>query len=229
LVVDLNREEYFFDLSRLPKAEQEYYEKITPIIEGLLIDLKKRNCLRIPSREETAQLLKVLKDKDEMSLSLNMIYRLFSQERLADFLEKTKGYFADASMSYMLMSQLYLHFLTDVELFRVIFLFYLKRGKEEIFNDNMTLNPFLTRLKKVSPRYAKLIEEELDVRLRNSLAHGIYRIEGATFFFYEHIGKLNNPTPLALDVLLTKWKKQHLMYHCLLQVIAERLRNRELC
>lgn len=220
----MDREKYFFDPTKLPEGEREYYDKIRPILEGLLNELKRKNCLRRATLEETVHLIKIMKDKDETALSLNMVDRIFrSGEELQIFLERTKGYFTDSSLTFLHLSQLYFQFLVSIELFRVFLLFYLKRGKKQLFTDSMPLTPFLNVLKQVSPKYGKLIEDELDIELRNSFAHGTYRIEGPTFLYYTNIGELENPTPIPLHELWIKMKNHNLIYHCLAWLVSEKL------
>ncbi len=222
----MDREKYFFDPTKLPDGEREYYDKIRPIFEELLNDLKRKNCLRRATLEETVHLIKIMKDKDEIALSLNMVDRIFRSEgELKRFLEINKDYFKDSSLAYLHVSQLYFQFLVSIELFRVLLLSYLKRGKKQLFTDSMPLTPFLNALKEVSPKYGKLIEDELDIELRNSFAHGTYRIEGPTFLYYTSVGELENPTPIPLHELWIKMKNHNLIYHCLAQLVSEKLRE----
>ncbi len=89
----MKREEYFFDPNKLPDGEKRYYEKIRPILEGLLNDLIEKKYLRKATREETVQIIEIMKDKDEIALSLNMVDRLFrSGEELENFLERNKEF-----------------------------------------------------------------------------------------------------------------------------------------
>jgi hypothetical protein len=222
----MNREKYFFNSTKLPEGEKKYYNKIRPILEGLLNDLKKKKCLRRATREETIHLIKIMRDKDEIALSLNMLNRIFkSKEELQKFLTIAKDYFTDSNLAYLYVSQLYFQFLVSTELFRVFLLFYLKRGKEHEFKDTMTLRSFLDALKRVSPKYGKLIEDEIDIKLRNSFAHGLFRIVGQTFIYYMNVGELKKPISIQLHELWIKMKNHNLIYHCLVQLVTEKMKE----
>ncbi len=89
----------------------------------------------------------------------------------------------------------------------------------------MSLVPFLDRIKEISPKYGRLIEDELDIQLRNSFAHGTYRIDRQAFYYYSNVGELENPTPIALSDLWIKMKNHNLIYLCLVQLVSEKMRK----
>lgn len=228
----MSREKYFFDPNKLPAGEKAYYEKIRPIIEGLLNDLKKNCCLRRAEFEETKNFIILMKDKDEIGMAFNRIVELFSSsQKISKFMEQNRDYFTDQDFSYLFMSQLYFLSLVHIEMFKNFLLFYLKRGSKQKFKDKMTLGPFLLKLKKVSPVYGQLIENELDIGLRNSFAHGLFHIEvkpgtEPIFIYYDDLGKLRNPISIPIAELMKKRKNYNIIYLTLASLIAEKMEEK---
>jgi hypothetical protein len=225
------KENYFFDPNKLPRGEREYYDKISPIIEGLLNDLESQDWLRKASVEEIIQFIGIMKDKSEIALAHNRLTEIFDNpERLSFFLKNNREYFTDQQFSYLFMSQLYFLFLVYVEMFRSFLLFYLKRGPGFIFKDRMTLGPFLAALKKCSPKYGEQIEKEMALNLRNAFAHGLFQIvmheREPALMCYRNLGELNRPTSFPLSKLLIIWKNHNILYMTLAHLMAKKMRAR---
>lgn len=77
----MNRERYFADPEKMPAEERKYWFKVRNILEGLLNDLKERNCLRRATQEETLHFIALMKDKDEIAMSLNMLGRYLKMKK----------------------------------------------------------------------------------------------------------------------------------------------------
>lgn len=83
----MHREEYYFVPNTLPAGDRAYYEKVKPIIDGLLDDLKKAGCLRRAEVEEMRNFISLMKDKDEMGLAFNRISVIFeSSQKVSEFI-----------------------------------------------------------------------------------------------------------------------------------------------
>lgn len=94
----------------------------------------------------------------------------------------------------------------------------------------MTLNPFMRGIKRYSPRNGRLIENELDIDLRNSFAHGLFRIEirdrtEPRLLYYKSLAELENPAQIPLSKLMIKMKNHNLIYHCLVHLVSEKLKE----
>jgi hypothetical protein len=171
-----------------------------------------------------------MKDKDEMGLAFNRIIEVFeTPQKTSDFIEQNKTYFPDDnSFSYLFMSQLYFLSLVHMEMFKNSLLFYLKRGSGYKFRNKMTLSPFFSRLKEISPVHGELIEKEFDIDLRNSFAHGLFHIDVKTgtlpdFNYYNDLGNLRKPVSISLVELMKKRKNYNIVYITLAYAIAERM------
>ncbi len=225
------KEDYFFVPTKLPAGEKAFYDRIRPIMDGLLEDLKINGCLRRATAPETAFLIKLMQDKDEHGLAFNRFQSIFlDKPTIDDFIKMNGKYFDGEDLSYLFISQLYFLSLVHVEMFRNVLLFYLKRGKRERFNDKMTLGKFFVKLKEVSPVNGELIKNELEPFIRNSFAHGLFAIENRIgedpfLLCFKSIGELENPTRIPLAELLIKRKNLNIIYMTLADLIAEKMRK----
>jgi hypothetical protein len=222
------REDFFYDVSKLTKEERKYSEKLRPVIEGLLTDLNKCGVLTRRTTPETRVILDVLKDKEKIVLAQNRLTLLFGDlERFPEFLKANEPFLEGEDLSYLYLFGEYFLFLAFIEGFKNTLLFYLKRGGCWRFDDNMTLGHFLRVLKGCSPEYGKLLEDELDLRLRNSYAHGLFRFgiddDGSSpvLLCYGDLGDLASPRKVSVPELLEAVKRHNILHMTLVTTIAD--------
>jgi hypothetical protein len=219
----------FFDPDVLPIAERQYYDKMKPIITKVLTELKYQCLLEQKEVIETAQVIAIMQDKEQMSKTFNMINNIFENENsVYDFLEKTKDYFTNERLSYLYFSQLCLLFLNYTELFKDFLIFYLRCSGDVPFMEKMTLSPFLDALEKVSP-YGKLLKNEFNVMLRNALSHGLYhleKIEGTPkIYYYSSLKRLDKPKVISLAEFHALMKKINLLFLILTESFSEMIKK----
>lgn len=205
-----------FDPNILPPIEKQYYDKMKPIIIKILANLKYQCLLGQKPIIETAKLIAIIQDKEQISKTFNIINNIFENENSTnDFVEKTRDYFSGQQLSYIYFSQLCLLFLNYTELFKDLIIFYLKCSGDLPFKEKMTLSPFLNALEKFSPE-GKYIKNEFNVALRNALSHGLYhleKIEGSPrIYYYSSLKKLDKPQVISLVDFHTMMKKINLLF-----------------
>ena len=83
----------------------------------------------------------------------------------------------------------------------------------------MTLGQFLKRLKEVSGTKGKMLAKEIDVNLRNAIAHGLFWMDGVDTVYYEDV-TLKSQKRIRLDNLWNT-RKQSIITQCLINFVAD--------
>jgi hypothetical protein len=221
----IQRRDNFFDPDVLHFEEKQYYDKMKPIINKILTDLRYQCLLEQKEIIETAQVIAIIQNKEQISKTFNIINNIFEDENSAnDFIEKTKDYLTNERLFYLYFSQLVLLFLNYTELFKDFLIFYLRCSGDLPFKEKMTLSPFLDALERVSP-YGKYLKNEFNVMLRNALSHGLYhleKIEGSPkIYYYSSLKKLDKPKVISLAEFHVLMKKINLLFLILTESFQE--------
>lgn len=221
----IQRKDNFFDPDVLPLAERQYYDKMKPIINQILSDLRTQCLLEQKEIIDTAQVIAIIQDKEQISKTFNGINSIFENKNsVNDFLEKTKDYLTNERLSYLYFSQLVLLFLNYTELFKDFLIFYLRCSGDLPFKEKMTLSPFLDALERVSP-YGKYLKNEFNVMLRNALSHGLYhleKIEGTPrIYYYSSLKRLDKPKVISFTEFHVLMKKINLLFLILTESFSE--------
>ena len=221
----IQKKENFFNYDSLTTSEKQYYDKMKPIINKVLADLKYQCLLEKKKIIETAQVIAIIQDKEQISKTFNIINNLRENENYVnDFLEKTKEYLTTEDLFYLYFSQLVLLFLNYTELFKDFMIFYLKCSGDLPFNEKMTLSPFLDALEK-SSLYGKYLKKEFNVKLKNALSHGLYHLEtikeNPKIYYYSNLKKLDKPTIISLTEFHATMKKINLLFLILAESFQE--------
>ena len=85
---------------------------------------------------------------------------------------------------------------------------------------NMTLGDLITQLERVSEGKIEPLTEDIDRDLRNSLAHGLFRLKGIFLICYRDL-TLNERREIIVRDLWIKARTHSLIAQCLIRLIAE--------
>ena len=107
--------------------------------------------------------------------------------------------------------------------FKNCFLFVLKtkeKRSKKGFWPKMTLGDLITQLERVSEGKIEPLTEDIDRDLRNSLAHGLFRLKGIFLICYRDL-TLNETREIIIRDLWIKARTNSLISQCLIRLIAE--------
>ena len=80
----IQRKDIFFDPNVLPLIERQYYDKMKPIITKVLTELKFQCLLEQKEVIETAQVIAIMQDKEQISKTFNIINNILVIRILTD-------------------------------------------------------------------------------------------------------------------------------------------------
>lgn len=184
--------------------------------------MEKQGYLRAELRGgiERTNFPKILRDSDNLFEAYNMLFSIFGEKgRSKEFVEHNKKFgLYEKGFLYLFLSESISTFQRNVELFKncFLFIFDLRRG----FWAKMTLGPFLEKLINVTGTNGQRIAQEIDVKLRNALAHGLFWMNGVELVYCEDVA-LKKQKRISLDKLWMKTRDQSIVSQCLIKFIAD--------
>lgn len=207
-----------------PKEQKIYSESVT-LFENLLDDLNSQKLLRKgTSFQDRQKLAKIWNNSRQVGIAFNTIFALFdSTQKVHSFVKNNanEGITHDV-LTYTFVSQLLGAVLVNYEaVFKTSLLFFLK--EDAGFNRRMTLGQMLRVLKGLSA-YGKPVEDKIDFRLRNSLAHGTFWFGKGTIFLAEN-SFLENVQSMSLGDFFIKVKNQNIVSHALIEALLNKRRQ----
>lgn len=207
---------------KLASREQKVFNDSVALFEKLIDDLASKELLRkgIP-RNEREKLAALWRNSRHMGQAFNVIFSLFdSKETIDSFVKKNReeGITHDV-LTYTFATQLFgIAILNFESIFKTSLLFFLK--EDAGFDRRMTLGAMIKTLKTVSPLGAK-VENIIDFRLRNSLAHGTFWFGKGSAFLAEN-SYIENVQPIPLASFMTRIKIQNIVAHALIEVLLNK-------
>lgn len=173
----------------------EIAEELWDLLKALDMKGNLRDELRGTKEEEKREdYVRIARNSDRILASFNKFYDMYmDQEKREKFFKLTREFgFTDEDLSHLLHAQLMFVFLLNTEIFKNFLTFILND-----VNPKTTLgNLFRAEGKKDNlGKLVKLTQEtgealniakRLDINLRNSLAHFMFREDGRTIYYYDH-------------------------------------------
>lgn len=209
-------------IASLSPKEQQYALQVASNLQDIFEDLRKKGHQRTKLRgeKERSNFISILRDSDNLFASYNMLFRIFGEKgRSKEFvIHNEKFGLYDKGIAYLFLSESISTFQRSAELFKNCFLFTLKARRS--FRAKMTLGQFLQRLVDVTGTKGKAIAEEIDVDLRNGLAHGLFWMDGVELIFCADV-TLKKQERIRLDALWIKTRKQSIVSQCLIKLVAD--------
>jgi hypothetical protein len=215
--------------SGLTKEELEYWNNMDVIASGLLDELKVRGFVKKESEFDHtafAQLRNItgrVEGRFVTSNALNILFETRTKE-FSDFMVKQNIGFADDNVGNIWLYDNLGSFIDTTELFRYYLLIILRR-KAPFDQDFMTLGKLIRAIANECPSFGLKFTVEVDVDLRNALAHGLFWTEkqasGAFEFIYcKELGG----TPIRKPMLevTERIRKHNLLGGCLVEVLGKK-------
>ena len=183
----LNVDDYIQTYVRKSKQMEAY--KIAIELWDLLLVLDKNGFVREKVSgdvlEKRGLHIAIAKNADKIIASFNKVYSLYFEEKKTEEFQEFMKHFGiyDYDLIHIINSQLIFDYLLDTESFKNILLFMLKGIKPR-----MPLGRLFTELQKITKdtSEAQKISNHININLRNSLAHFLFREENDTIFYYTH-------------------------------------------
>jgi hypothetical protein len=218
--------------SDLSETERTYWIKIQAIISGLVHEMKEKGLFRlrkdIAGDKETGQQMPVILDRINMRLFMtNRITNALvaNEDATYSYLKRCFDFTVEDSISlwvYEVLSVL----VESTELFTKNFLILMHLKKP--FRPKITFGEFIWLLTKECPKFGPALAAELDLRLRNAVAHGIYwtswrhgsaasSIADVDLYYSDELGK--EPVMESLTVVMPRVRNHNLMGRCLSEVL----------
>lgn len=195
-------------------------------MEGLLGELKSGGWIRTEGlwdSEAFRQMLQITTRVYEHVNTWNALYKLVPESKLERFLVSQKVGFTDQNSGNVCFYELLSVFLDATESFRSFLALILRR--KGLFKRNLTLGQLLNALKKECKRFGPQFASEVDVELRNAIAHGRYwlgkSVDGSIYLSYcEELGQV--PTTRLFSEVAVVMIRQGLFGNCVTETVSKR-------
>ena len=174
----------------IPKELQPHAYEVAKELWSLLLALEKKNRVKPSLRGTEKDFLEILMDSGKILKVFNEFFDIYMKEdkrkQFFELLEKEEFGFTDEDFSYFLHSYLVFIFLAVTEMFKNTLIFVLKgiRPRDtlgRLFGEKGVL---VKETKETGE--AKKIAEKINIDLRNSLAHFMFRRVGKTMCYYDY-------------------------------------------
>lgn len=212
--------------SGLSTEEVAYWTKCEGIVEGLLEELKAGGWIRTEGLWDSQafrQMLEITVRVYEHFNTWNALNLLEPESKLERFLVSQKVGFTDQNAGMVWFYELLSMFLDATESFRSFLALVLRQTRP--FSGNLTLGRLMKALKQECRIFGPQFAREVDVGLRNAIAHGRYWLrktgDGSIFLSYcEELGEV--PTTRLLSEIAVVIKKQFLFGNCVTETMSKK-------
>ena len=209
-------------IDSLSAKERNYALSIISDLQSIFEKLEKRGDLRAKLERtiERTNFPKILRDSDNLFEAYNMLFDILGKGgRSMEFVEHNKNFgFNEKGLAYLFLSESIATFQRNAELFKNCFLFILKLRRG--FRRKMTLGQFLRKLVDVAGTKGQRITQEIDVDLRNALAHGLFWMNRTELVYFKDVS-LKKEKRIGLDELWMKTRDQSIVTQCFIKLIAD--------
>ncbi len=212
----------------LTREEQDYWNRMEGIVNGLLDELKAGGWVKRENefdRPAFGQLLQIAGRVEGHFETWNALNQLFQTKRaeLSNFLVLQKVGFTDDNVGNLWLYDALSAFIETTELFRD-YLLVILRQKAPFDRDILTLGQLMGALIKASPTFGKKLADEVDVDLRNAVAHTLYwmsKKDPNAPPDISYCGKLGEvPVTNSLSEVMVRVRKHNLLGGCLAELLS---------
>ena len=208
--------------SALSPKEQEIFTECVTLFENLLDELKSKNLIRKGiAQKDREKLAAIWQNSKQVGNAFNVMFSIFdSEEKINSFVKKcTEENITHGVLTYTLVSQIFGIALLNFEsVFKTSLLFFLR--EDAGFTRRMTLGQMIRTLKDVST-FGNQVEDKVDFKLRNSLAHGTFWFGNGIVFLAEN-SYLEQIQPIPLGDFLIRIKEQNIVAHALIKALLNK-------
>jgi len=201
-------------------SEKELWQRIEPILDELLDELKANGKIEISyTTSEVEHLNSILNNLNMISKNHNLLVHI------ADSIDKARRFvkvvsefgFDDSSSSHLFVEVSALLLIQNFEFFKTALLFHLR-------NVDYRASRFDETMQSSAPNVWRKLKPILDNKFRNSLAHGTWAIENQKVVLFED-AKLVPFEKLALSDFMIRVKTQNVLYACLMNLIHKKRKD----
>jgi len=203
----------------IAESEKIVWMELQQIISDILTELKTHNKIEANfTHSELVHFKKMMNTRNDIAENFGKIADTTdSWERITDFLNAIKKFnFTDVNYVYLIVELSIMNMLMDSEIFKTMFLFYLKGIKSH------ESTAFPSTMKNFAPINYNRLKPFINNKFRNSLAHGTWAIENNQIVLFED-AKLVPFEKLELLDFLLKVRRQNVLVSCLSSVISDKI------
>ncbi len=190
-----------------------FFERCELLVSGLIKELHKdgflKNLKDLPKNQPNT-----IDTYSRFKKAYNMFVGVFKEpEQIKKFIESNNEFgFDQKNLPYLFVSVVLGHYIIHTEMFRNLILTILKF--EEPFRPVMTLNQLFNEIEKTSTYFGSEIKKLFMGKLRNSLVHLTFWIDGDDLYYCDDM-KLENPLKINIYEILIEVKKIAILNTCL--------------
>lgn len=214
-------------LRKVPLNELPDTKKFIMALYDVLEILEEKGHLRPHLREhaERTKFVEIMKTSNRLFSAHNMLFNIFSEKgKSTKFVLHNQEFgLNEVDTAYLFLSESISMFIRSAELFKNCFLFILKekrRRSKTGFWSRMTLGDLISRLDSETGGKSEPVTQELDNKLRNSLTHCLFWLEGSVLIYYEDLA-LEEKKEIIVSELWIKGRKHSLIAQCAINLIAD--------
>jgi len=211
------------NLEDITQEEWELLHRYKIVLSDLLDDLKSKGKLKSLCKMPT-NFPKLIETNRKFNRTYNMMLKIFDEKgKSKRFVENNKDEFGitEEDLPYLFISQVLSCFIFNMEFLRITMLEILKRDK---FKETIPFRTLISKLSKISPEYGKKLEDEIDINLRNAVAHGTFWIDSRNLYYCDNM-RLEKPISIELSKLLIEVKRHNIIAQCFLCLVTEKLKK----
>lgn len=194
---------------RLGPKDKEYIGKYKTLFYNLLNDLYEQDMLRLKFTEDDRKAELIILTMRNFSCAFNLYDAAYTGEKGEEYIRANEKFeLRDETLANIWVIQLIMTIITQVELFKTLFLIYLQ--KKNGIRARMTLGELLGKLRELSPTYGAELSSYINNNLRNALVHGYYWIRDYKLHYAED-SSLQDPKVMELHEFLKEARKHNLL------------------
>jgi len=215
--------------SGLTREELEYWNNMEATANGLLDELDVKGFIKKESEFDHAAFAQLrnitgrVEGRFVTSNALNILFERRSKD-FSDFLVKQNVGFADDNVGNIWLYDNLGSFIDTTELFRYYLLIIL-RPKAPFDQDFMTLGKLIHAIADECPSFGLKFKAQVDVDLRNALAHGLFWMEKQAsgvfdFVYSKELG--GTPIRKPMSEVTERIRKHNLLGGCFVEVLGRK-------
>lgn len=201
---------------RMEKGE---YERIKPILIGLLDELKCGGKIRTDFKKgEWGRLRGLISQTKNTSESHNRLLHLFERPAKEWLKQVEEIGFKETDMTQMYFVLASTGAILHIEHFKQLVLFVMKDVR------SFKVSDFYKTMAEVAPKSWRKLMPFLNSKLRNAFAHGAYALDGENVVLYKD-ARLDKSEKMSFSDFMILAKKHSVHYVCLIDVLNEKKKD----
>lgn len=215
-------------LDGLTEEEQKIFRNSCSLFERILDGLKAKGLLRTKiNPTEVQRMAKIYDNSRFISLAFNNALKNFKKP------QDIESAISSEKEPYVMSYTLYSHFLGNIlydfeALIKTSLVFILKEYDNKStkkqsrihLHKKMALGTLISNIKKLLPVEGQELDDSLDVKLRNSIAHGTFWFDGGKVFLSQNSYLDEVEPPININQFLWKIRQINLISHAFVETLV---------